>query len=251
MAEQQVYMVVFPHPDDAEFYAGGTVKKLTSQGHGVFYACLTNGNVGSYDRSMTPERLSEIRRQELTEAARVLGVEKVFFLGYDDSTLYPSLEMRARVVRLLRIVKADTVLGLDPWRAHLTHIDHRTAAWVAIEAASNAGWHLAHHEQSTCEGIEPHQVREVHLFDTDDANYYVDVTDTVEDKVKACLCHRSQISFGVPKGDDLKRAMLETGEQVRRRAQQLGAKCGYQYAEAFKVLGLGAGHARSVGRAEG
>jgi LmbE family N-acetylglucosaminyl deacetylase len=248
MAEQPVYMVVFPHPDDAEFYAGGTIKKLTSRSQRVFYACLTNGNVGSYDRSMTRERLAEIRRQELTEAARVLGVEKIFFLGYDDSTLYPSLGMRAQVVRLLRIVKADIVLGLDPWRAHLTHSDHRSAAWVAIEAASNAGWHLAHHEQCTCEAIEPHEVREVHLFDTDDANYYVDVTLTIEDKVKACLCHRSQIGFGVPKGDELRRAMAETDEEVRRIARELGAECGYQYAEAFKVLRLGAGHARSPGQ---
>lgn len=248
MAGRPVHIVVFPHPDDAEFYAGGTIRKLTREGHRVFYACLTNGNVGSYDRSMTRERLAEIRRQELTEAAQALGVEKIFFLGYDDTTLYPSLEMRAQVVRLVRIVKADIVLGLDPWRANLTHIDHRTAAWVAIEAASNAGWHLAHHEQFTCEGIEPHEVREVHLFDTDDANYYVDVTDTIEDKVKACLCHRSQIGFGVPKGDDLKRAMIETAEQVRQTAREVGAKCGYQYAEAFKVIALAGGHARSVGR---
>jgi len=246
MAEQPVYMVVFPHPDDAEFYAGGTIKKLTTQSHRVFYACLTNGNVGSYDRNMTRERLAEIRRQELTEAAQVLGVERIFFLGYDDSTLYPSLGMRAQVVRLVRMTRADVVLGLDPWRANLTHIDHRTAAWAAIEAASNAGWHLAHHEQCTCDGLEPHEVREVHLFDTDDANCYVDITDTIEDKVKACLCHRSQIGFGVPKGDELKRAMAETDEQVRRRARGLGAECGYQYAEAFKVLRLGAGHARTV-----
>jgi LmbE family N-acetylglucosaminyl deacetylase len=248
MAEQPVYMVIFPHPDDAEIYAGGTVRKLTSQGHRVFYACLTNGNVGSYDRSMTRERLAEIRRQELTEAATVLGVAKIFFLGYEDSTLYPSLEMRAQVVRLLRIARADIVLGLDPWRENLTHIDHRTAAWVAIEAASNAGWHLAHHEQFACEGIEPHEVREVHLFDTDDASHYVDITDTIEDKVKACLCHRSQIGFGVPKGDELRRAMAETADRVRRRARELGAKRGYQYAEAFKVLELGAGHARGAGR---
>jgi len=246
MTDQPVYMVVFPHPDDAEFHAGGTIRGLTRAGHKVFYTCLTSGNVGSYDRDMTRERLAETRRGELEAAAAALGVERVFFLGYDDSTLYPNLEIRARVVRLLRLVKADVVLGLDPWKANLTHIDHRTAAWVAIEAASNAGWHLAHHEQVTCERIEPHAVREAHLFDTDDANHYVDVTDTIEDKVRACLCHRSQIGFGVPKGEELERAMTETGDNIRRKAREVGAQCGYQYAEAFKVLGLGAGHAREV-----
>ncbi len=114
MTESRVYMVVFPHPDDAEFGCAGTVKKLTEAGRRVFYTCLTSGNVGSYDRSMTPERLAAIRRGEMEEAARTLGVERVFFLGYDDSTLYPNLELRAKVVRLLRTVKADVVFGLDP-----------------------------------------------------------------------------------------------------------------------------------------
>ena len=77
-----VYMVVFAHPDDAEYGAGGTIKKLTAGGHRVFYTCLTKGNVGSYDRSMTPERLAETRREELEAAAEVLGVEKVFFLSF-------------------------------------------------------------------------------------------------------------------------------------------------------------------------
>jgi len=251
MAEKLVYVVVFAHPDDAEFGAGGTIRKLSAEGHRVYYMCLTKGNVGSYDRSMTPERLAETRRDEMEEAARCLGVEKVFFLGYDDSALYPSFAMRARVVRLLRTVKADIVLAMDPWLPHLTHIDHRTAAWVAIEAASNAEWHLAHYDQYSCEGLEPHPVREVQLFFTDDPNHYVDITDTIEDKVKACLCHRSQIGQGRPKGEELTRAMATTADRLRRSARELGAKCGFQYAEGFKILQLGGGHTRRVGAREG
>ena len=248
--DKPVYMVVFAHPDDAEYGAGGTIKKLTASGHRVFYTCLTKGNVGSYDRSMTPERLAETRREELEEAAKVLGVEKVFFLGYDDSALYPSLEMRARVVRLLRTVKADIVLGMDPWQAHLTHLDHRTAAWMAIEAASNAEWHLAHYEQYSCEGLEPHPVKEVHLFFTDDPNHCADITDTIEDKVKSFLCHRSQIGFGLPKGEELTRATEETAERIRQNARECGEKCGFAYAECFKVLHISSGHTRRVEAAE-
>lgn len=242
MAESRVYMVVFPHPDDAEFGCGGTVQRLTEAGQRVFYTCLTSGNVGTYDRSMTPERLAAIRRGEMEEAARTLGVEQVFFLGYGDSTLYANLEMRAKVVRLLRMVKADIVFGLDPWAKDLTHIDHRTGAWVAIEAASNAGWPLAHYDQISAEGLEPHPVTQVHLFMTDDPTHFVDITDVIDAKLQAFLCHRSQVGFGVPKGEEFARAAEETKAWILRDAEEVGKRAGYRYAEQFKVLDLGAGH---------
>jgi LmbE family N-acetylglucosaminyl deacetylase len=250
MSEKRVYMVVFAHPDDAEFGCAGTVKKLTETGHAVYYACLTNGNVGSNDRSMTPERLAEIRHGEMEAAARRLGVKQVFFLDYGDTTLYPSLEMRGQVVRLLRQVKADIVFGMDPWLKDLTHIDHRTAAWVAIEAASNAGWHLAHYEQIRDEGLEPHPVQEIHLFYTDDPTHHVDITDVIEDRVESFLCHRSQIGFGAPQGEAFEKAREETAEWVRGAARDMGKQAGCAYAESFKVLEISGGHSQRA-EAEG
>ena len=50
-------MVVTAHPDDSEFGAGGTVAKMAKEGREVTYVIVTNGNKGSSDRSMTPERL--------------------------------------------------------------------------------------------------------------------------------------------------------------------------------------------------
>src|SRR5215510_11441739 len=80
-------MVVTAHPDDAEFGAGGTVGKLVREGKQVTYCILTNGNKGSSDRTMTPERLAKIREEEQRNAARVLGVEVVDFLGFPDCEL--------------------------------------------------------------------------------------------------------------------------------------------------------------------
>ena len=88
MAEQiQRVMVVTAHPDDSEFGAGGTVAKLVKEGKQVTYCILTNGNKGSGDRAMTPERLAAIREEEQRNAARVLGVEAVDFLGFPDCEL--------------------------------------------------------------------------------------------------------------------------------------------------------------------
>ncbi|HEX7786653.1 MAG TPA: PIG-L family deacetylase, partial [Methylomirabilota bacterium] len=65
-------LVITAHPDDSEFGAGGTVAKLVQEGKQVSYCIVTNGNKGSSDRTMTPERLAEIRAEEQRNAARVL-----------------------------------------------------------------------------------------------------------------------------------------------------------------------------------
>ena len=77
-------LVVMAHPDDAEFGAGGTVGTLVKQGAEVTYVIVTNGSMGSSDRTMTRVRLAGIRETEQRNAARTLGVAHVEFLGYED-----------------------------------------------------------------------------------------------------------------------------------------------------------------------
>ena len=85
-------LVVTAHPDDSEFGAGGTVAKLVREGKQVTYCILTNGDKGSGDRAMTPQRLVAIREQEQRNAARVLGVDTVDFLGFPDCELEDTRE---------------------------------------------------------------------------------------------------------------------------------------------------------------
>src|SRR5688572_516234 len=84
MTASERVMVVTAHPDDSEFGAGGTIAKLVKEGREVTYVIVTNGDKGSADRTMTPERLVPIRQEEQRDAARVLGVVGVVFLGYED-----------------------------------------------------------------------------------------------------------------------------------------------------------------------
>ena len=66
MAGQKIdrVMVITAHPDDSEFGAGGTVAKHVKEGREVTYVIATNGNKGSSDRTMTPQRLATIREAE-------------------------------------------------------------------------------------------------------------------------------------------------------------------------------------------
>ena len=218
-------MVVTAHPDDSEFGAGGTVAKLTREGKTVIYCILTNGNKGSSDRSMTPERLVTIREEEQKNAARVLGVDTVDFLGFPDCELENTRESRMAVTAAIRRNKPDLIICQNPNRTKNlggSHRDHRVAAGIALDCVYPlARDHMAFPELMA-QGLEPHRVKEVHMMWWDDPEVVVDITDTMDLKIKALQCHVSQLPdfAGMEK-------------RVRDRGAVLGKPKGYAYAETF------------------
>src|SRR5438132_8770703 len=124
-------MVVTAHPDDSEFGAGGTVAKITREGKTVTYCIATNGNKGSSDRSMTPERLVSIREEEQRNAARVLGVDTVDFLGFPDCELENTRESRMAVTAAIRRHRPHLGITQNPHRTKnlaRPHREHRIPA---------------------------------------------------------------------------------------------------------------------------
>ena len=106
-------MVIMAHPDDAEFTVAGTVAKWAQAGCQVMYVLCTSGNAGSHEPGMTREKLAAIREQEQRAACRVLGAQQVVFLGYDDGTLQPTLELRRDMVRQIRRFRPDGIITYD------------------------------------------------------------------------------------------------------------------------------------------
>ncbi|PQP90065.1 PIG-L deacetylase family protein [Paenibacillus sp. AR247] len=187
-------LVITAHPDD-EVSCGGTLAKLAEQGHSVTIAIATNGNRGTQDTSVKPEQLAQIREKEMADAARILGVNQVIQLGFDDGTLSEQPDLKERIFRLIRNEKPDVVITLDAWRKWEFHPDHRALGLAAAEAAYLAdgyGYYPEHLE----EGIQPWKPREVYLLWSDEPNYTVDVTDTWEAKLQAADSHVSQGSGG-------------------------------------------------------
>ena len=218
-------MVVTAHPDDSEFGAGGTVAKLTREGKAVIYCILTNGNKGSSDRSMTPERLVGIREEEQKNAARVLGVDTVDFLGFPDCELENTRESRMAVTAAIRRHKPDLIICQNPNRTKNlggSHRDHRVAAGIALDCVYPlARDHMAFPELMA-QGLEPHRVKEVHMMWWDDPEVVVDTSDTIDLKIKALQCHVSQL-----------KDMAAVEKRVRERGALLGKPKGYAYAETF------------------
>ena len=69
------YLFVGPHPDDIEINCAGTLAKYAAQGHKVFTATATNGNVGSATLPM--DEIARIRKEEARKAAAVIGAEYI------------------------------------------------------------------------------------------------------------------------------------------------------------------------------
>jgi len=117
------------HPDDGEFYAGGTLIQWARTGHSVLVVSLTNGDVGHH--KVTGEALARRRAAEARESARRAGIEERV-LDHHDGELLPTLALRKQVVRLLRERQADLVLTHRPCDYHP---DHRYTA-VAVQDAA-------------------------------------------------------------------------------------------------------------------
>ena len=223
-------MVVVAHADDAEWGCSGTVAKWCAEGWEVVYVICTDGSKGSGEPGMTSERLVKLREQEQRNAGKVLGLHEVAFLGYEDSMLEPTLELRRDIVREIRRYKPDVLICVSPIRqlsdGWLGHPDHVAAGEAAMAAVFPAARDRLTFPELLEEGLEPHNVREVWVSDHQDPDNYVDVTDYIEVAAQALRQHETQVVE-----EDIE-PHLKFG---RRRT---GERVGSQYAEAFKRFRL-------------
>jgi len=213
-------LVTIPHPDDAELRMAGTVARWVREGKDVIYVVCTNGDKGTNDPNTTPEELARVREQEQLAAAKILGVREVIFLRYPDQGLEDIPEFRKELVRLIRIYKPDTVVTVDLSRRY-NHRDHRMTAQVTIDAVFPTAGTISHPDLLE-QGLLPHRVKEMLFCGTEDPNYYIDITDTIDIKLAALRCHKSQV------GD-----RPQFGEMLRQRAMMSAEGQDYEFAEAF------------------
>ena len=225
-------MVVVAHADDAEWSCSGTVAKWCAEGWEVVYVLCTDGSKGSSDSDMTGGRLAEIRQQEQINAGEVLGLRDVVFLGYEDSMLQPSLELRRDIAREIRRHRPDVLICDNPLRrltheGYLDHPDHTASGEAAMSAVFPTARDRLTFPELLDEGLEPHKVREVWVKDPESADFYVDVTGYMEVAIEALRQHQTQV-IGEDVDFHMKSWRSETGDKV-----------GFQYAEAFKRFRLG------------
>lgn len=225
-------MVIMAHPDDPEFFSGGTIALWAREGAEIIYLILTNGNKGSDDPGMTPDRLIKMRQEEQRTAANILGVKTIIFLDEPDGELQATLRLRKQVVREIRRHRPHIVICPDPTayyfgNTYVNHPDHRAAGQVALEAIFPAARNRMYHPELLDEGLMPHAVQEVYLAGASKPDRWVDITDVIDFKTQAVRAHASQLA-------DPESVI----ERVRQRAETVDEYGRCVYREAFGYLTL-------------
>jgi LmbE family N-acetylglucosaminyl deacetylase len=221
-------LVVTPHPDDAEGGAGGTIAHWIKHGRKVVLVVCTNGDKGTSDKSMKPADLAKIREEEQRQSAAALGITEVVFLRFPDQGLEDCTEFREKLVRQIRTHRPGTVITIDPNRRYIRHRDHYMCGRVTLDAIFPYARDPLSYPEHLQEGLEPHAVREIYLWGSEEPDAFLDITDTFTTKLDALYCHASQ----------MKRSRAEREALVRTHYAELGKKIGVELAEAFKRIEL-------------
>lgn len=193
-------LMVMAHPDDVDFGAAGSVAVWTHAGVEVAYCIATDGEAGGSDRSLPRAEMAAIRRQEQLDAAKVVGVTDVTFLGFPDGRLAPDLDLRRDISRVIRRFRPDRVVAQSPernWaRIYASHPDHLAAGEAAICAVYPDARNPFAFPELLEEGYEPHTVPELWIMATERADRAVDATEQFDRKLAALRSHRSQVGDG-------------------------------------------------------
>lgn len=181
-------LCVVAHPDDIEFYCGGTVLKMSGRGVMVDFVLATSGDKGTRDAAKSRAQVARTREREQESAAHVLGANRVAFLRHPDAELIESLDLRQEFVREIRTSKPDVMLTFDPNVKYRYHPDHRVVGRVALDAA----WPSARDPLTYPVSGAPHETAEAWCFGGQEPTLEVDVSDVIEAKIDARLAHASQ-----------------------------------------------------------
>ena len=235
MADEYVperVLAIYAHPDDPEISAGGTLARWSDAGAEVHILVTTKGDKGSDDPDADLDALTRLRIEETANAARVLGATP-HHLDHPDGELVDDRELRRELVRSLRALRPDVVCCPDPTAVffgdgYVNHRDHRVTGWATIDAVSPAAGNPHYFPELGDEGLAVHSVAALYLSGTLEPNTWVDVTATLERKIEALFCHRSQL---VETGDWFRQFLRDSAEVAGRAA-------GVTYAEAFRRISV-------------
>ena len=259
----KVLLALQAHSDDIPLSAAGTVAKLIEEGYTGYLVRAANDDMGDAPGLGTPGTIGEHvlgNERDNSEVARVLGCKSHFDLNYNNHRMGDvSLnELIGRLIFIIRLVKADTVVGWDPWAHDEENPDHYTLAKAAEAACWMAG--RAHdYEEHFAAGLRPKAVQDKYYFARrPEITRVVDISKQIDKRVDAI---RANVAKG-PGGRSGSRLRAELAKKGQRlplldgddvtadrnyikefsltRARELGRQYGVEYAEAFHYIPAGA-----------
>tara|TARA_Y100000310_G_scaffold334281_1_gene413743 strand:+ start:1286 stop:1939 length:654 start_codon:yes stop_codon:yes gene_type:complete len=208
-------LAIGAHPDDIEFGCGGTLLKHKRKGDFVIYLCMTgtqsiDGTTGKVIRSL--DQLTK----EIDNATKLLKCDKVIFLPFTDLKVPFSFESVSEIEKIIKLYNIDTVYTHWAGDANQDHIATFKASMAACRYVPN----VYCYEQIPIPRMSENQM---------DINYYVDVTNVFDQKLKVSACHESQINkYG--------KIGFNIIENLKTLANFRGIQARCKYAEGFNII---------------
>jgi len=251
----KILAAIQPHSDDIPIFAAGTVAKLVDEGYTGYLLRMTNDDMagpGSIGKTVFENE------KDNQAVARALGLKKVFDLNYSNHQMdqESTLEIRARLIFLFRLLKVATVVCYDPWGHYEENPDHYVTA-RAVEAACWMAGGTKDYPEHFEAGLKPHSVSEKYYFARGPqlVNRVVDITSYMMAKVAANRANLAQGPAG-NQGAVLRQRLASQGMKlpvlgdndeaasnnyiehlVLKRDAGVGRKYGVKYAEPFHYIG--------------
>jgi len=215
-------LVVAPHPDDEVLGCGGTIKKYTNRGDQVYLCIATK----AYTPDWTEEFIAN-RKEEIESAVKTLGISKLFLLDFPTVKLdtIPQKEINDSISKVVKEINPEVVF--IPFGGDINK-DHKLvfeASLVALRPnlESSVKKVYCYEVLSETEWAKPAQkIEDVFM-----PNYYEDISDYLEDKIKAMECYKSEVR-DYPHPRSL--------EGIKILAQKRGLESGLKLSEAFMLI---------------
>lgn len=209
-------LVISPHPDDLEGFTGGLVYSLRAP---VISVVMSGGDKGRWQEEfekMSPEDFMEVRLDESTEAAQLLGIERILWMGYRDHGVDYSEQSVLRMLHIFEYVQPDLIVSFEFHRklSYYPHHDHINTALIVREAARRY--------------IEAGHEADYLLTSTLGPNSFLDVSNVRRIKLEALACHTTQ--------DALNAIIFPFFEKLTSAIW--GAFNGVKYAEGYRKVDI-------------
>ena len=188
-------VAVIAHPDDEAFGPAGTLAQL-AQTREVYLICVTNGEEGQ-NNSSKKEPLTEIRHNELLESAKVLGIKKVFFLGFQDGTLSNNVYHKvADKIRTILTELEPEIVITNELHGVSGHLDHIAVSFITSYVCQKLSfisevWYFCL-LADRMPRITDYFVYFPKGYSTDQINKTVDISSVWSQKIQAMQKHESQ-----------------------------------------------------------
>lgn len=206
LLSKKTVLAIVPHPDDLEWYIGGTLRRLADNGANVQVIVATDGEKGP-NRTKSPD-LVATRRAEQAAAGTINGYTRITSLALPDRGVAKDPRFLPEVERLYNEIKPDAVFVFDPSYPSLPylHVDHQGSAREFLKFWNTLG-----------AGRPP-----VYLFQTRRPDVAVDISSVIATKARALAQHVSQNGG--------------SGENMTGFFAGAGKSVGVGYAELFRML---------------